>query len=267
MDMGQSGYLPWTQLRLYDWMKSRVSGVNINSGIVGGECCLSLNNKLYFSVGSISAAAAFEGVTYATMAALWQEPDFVPVLVREYAHETRHTEGNGWPHVAGCPNDPTTPNCDETYNVTNLSPYGIMYYLASHWLSGSINLGYSCDPATQAALGAAFVRMGNVDVGSFVTNPPAMLSLPGDPGGACIPASSFTLNIVPSQVNAGASLTLGVNSSDAQAGWTADSTVSWIVPIAGMNSVGTNQAVFTVNPVQDGSLQSGTVIVAGKIEH
>jgi hypothetical protein len=26
MDMGRSGYLPWTPLRLYDWFKSRIAG-------------------------------------------------------------------------------------------------------------------------------------------------------------------------------------------------------------------------------------------------
>jgi len=29
MDQGRSNYLPWTPLRLYDWVKSKVGGLNI----------------------------------------------------------------------------------------------------------------------------------------------------------------------------------------------------------------------------------------------
>src|SRR5436189_6417955 len=29
MDQGRSNYLPWTPLRLYDWVKSKIGGLNI----------------------------------------------------------------------------------------------------------------------------------------------------------------------------------------------------------------------------------------------
>ncbi len=261
MDMGRSGYLPWTSLRLYDWMKSRISGINIDSSSVGGECCLIVNNATYISVGSLAALAAADGTTVAFQAQYRQTAIGIAANVGLYAHETRHTEGNGHPHVSGCPQFPTTNGCDETYDLTNLSPYGIQYYLAAQMLSGGINLGYSCDPATQALLGGEFESLADVYPGRFVTNAPPQLSLPADPGGACIPASTFTLSSVPSQVAAGANLTLGIAASNSQAGWTADSTVSWITPTAGMNSAGSGQAVFAVNP--NGSTESGTVIAAG----
>ncbi len=264
MDMGRSGYLPWTTLRLYDWVKSRVSGVNISTPMVGGECCLVINNLTYISVGSLAAIAAADGTSVAVQAYYRQTADGQAASVGLFAHEARHTEGNGYWHVSGCPEFPTTVGCDETYDETNLSPYGIQYYLAKQMLTGGINLGYSCDPTTQAQLGAAFQSLANVYPGRFVTNPPPSLSLPAAPGGACIPASTFTLNSAPSQVSgAGGSLVLGIGASNAQAGWTADSTVPWITPTAGMNSVGSGQAVFSVSPNPDGSARAGTVIAAG----
>jgi uncharacterized protein (TIGR03437 family) len=265
MDMGRSGYLPWTPLRLYDWMKSRVAGVNIISAMQGGgACCLILNNLTYFNVGSLAGPAGGDG--YAAQAQYKQTADGLAASVGLFAHEVRHTEGNGYPHVLGCPLFPTTAACDQTYDETNLSPYGIQYYLAKQMMTGAINLGYSCDAATQAALGTAFQALANAYPGRFVTNAPPQLTLPAAPGGACIPASTLAISSAPSQtISPEASFSLGITASNAQTGWTAASFVPWITPTAGANSVGSGQAVFAIGPSSSSLNQSGTVIAAGQI--
>jgi len=190
MDMGRSGYLPWTPLRLYDWVKSRISGVNISTPLDGGECCLVQNNLRYINVGSMAAAAAAGGSSVAYEAAYRQTINGQAANAAFFAHEARHTEGNGYPHVFGCPLFPTvTLACDETYDETNLYPYAIQYYLAKLMLTGAINLGYSCDPMTQAGLGVDFESLANSFIRRFVTNPPPQLTLPADPGApALLPA-------------------------------------------------------------------------------
>ena len=267
MDMGRSGYLPWTQLRLYDWVKSRIGGIDIEPNAAGGECCLSLGGLTYIVIGGIAGSASFDGTSYAFQAHYHQTPFGLAANVAFYAHETRHTEGNGYPHVTGCPDFPSgTLGCDETYDPTNLSAYAIQYYLSAQWLSGAINLGYTCDSMSQAYYADGFAGFANAFIGRFVTNPPPTLTPSANSGGPCIPASSFTLNSAPSQVSGpGASLTLGVSSSNPQAGWTADSPDSWISGATGMNSIGNGQAVFTVNPPGGGSTQSGEAIAAGQI--
>ena len=184
MDMGQSGYLPWTQLRLYDWMKSTISGINIDDLVANIDfCCGSANGVKFFSVMSIEEGAASNGTAIGT--ALQSSIDAVGVVANAalFAHETRHSNGNGYPHVAGCPAWPNgLPNCDETYDLTNLSAYGIQYYLFEQWTTGGINLGYSCDPTTQAYLGAQFASIANEYPSIFVTNPPPAVSVPPDPG-------------------------------------------------------------------------------------
>lgn len=264
MDMGRSGYLPWTPLRLYDWVKSRVAGINIDTEIAGGDCCSIINGVTFISVGSLAAAAATDGTTTAYQAIYRQTADGLAANVGLYAHEARHTQGNGYHHVTGCPEFPTNVyGCDETYNLANLSPYGIQYWLAAQMLSGRINLGYSCDPTTQIDLGSEFEGLANVFPGRFVTNPPPMLKLPKAPGGACIPTSTLTLDSAPSPVAGGANLVVGISASDAKAGWTAASEADWITPIQGMNSVGSGQAVFAVGKNPDSSTQPGIVVVAG----
>jgi hypothetical protein len=266
MDMGRSGYLPWTQLRLYDWIKSRVSGINIVPNAIGGDCCLVLNGLTYIEVGGIEGSAAWAKTTYAYQAAYHQTPGGLAANVAFYAHEARHTEGNGYPHVTGCPDFPSgTLGCDETYDPTNLSAYAIQYYLGSLWASGAINLGYSCDLGTQLEFGYGFTGYANSYIGRFVTNPPPEISPPADAGGPCIPASSFALNSVPSQLSGtGTTLMLGVTASNEQAGWTSDSPDSWISVTSGANSTGNGQAVLIVNPT-GGSAQSGTVVAAGQV--
>jgi len=76
MDMGRSAYLPWTQLRLYDWMKSTIGAVNIVDALSQGasaECCFNIN-----------------GVNVSRWAVLrWAPPRLAPQLLSR--HNTRCT--------------------------------------------------------------------------------------------------------------------------------------------------------------------------------
>src|SRR5579883_1442948 len=176
MDEGRSGYLPWTQLRLYDWARSRVAGINIASSLAGGECCAVIGGKNYIYVGSIAAVAKADNTSYDYQAAYKQTMDGLAANAEFYAHEVRHTEGTGYLHVVGCPVFPSgnVYGCDPTYDETNLYPYAIQFYLAKQWLSGAINLGYSCNAATQKAEGLAFQSLATAFIGRFVTNAPPL---------------------------------------------------------------------------------------------
>jgi hypothetical protein len=264
IDMGRTGYLPWTQLRLYDWMKATISGINIDDNDGNFDfCCEFANNVTSFSVESIEEGAASNGTPVAEAMQLSLDALGLAANAALYAHETRHSNGNGYHHVSGCPSWPDgQPYCDEEYNLANLSPFGIQYYLFQQMATGGMNLGYSCDSTTRADLGGQFVRAANGYPPIFVTKPPPAISLPPEPGGVCIPAARFTLTAVPSQVTPGSSLTVRVGASNAQAGWTAASPDTWIVPTSGMNSVGNGQATFSLHPKS--STESGTVIVAGQ---
>lgn len=266
MDMGRSGYLPWTPLRLYDWVKSRIGGIDIEPDSFSSGCCFVLAGRTFIAVGGTAGAAAFVGTTVAYQAGRRRSPFGVVELAGLFAHEARHTEGNGYPHVSGCPNSPTQNSCDETYDVNNLGAYGVAYYLESLWASGAINLGYSCDPIWQAFFANSWAGTANFDAGNFVTNAPPNISASATSGGPCIPASSFALTSLPSQLSGtGGSLTLEITATNAQAGWTSGSPDSWIAVTSGANATGSGQAVFTVTPPAGTSTQSGEVIAAGQL--
>lgn len=109
-------------------------------------------------------------------------------LTSLFAHEARHTEGNGYPHVSGCPNSPTQTACDETYDVSNPGAYGVAYYLEDLWTSGAINLGYSCDPIWQAFFANSWAGIANFDAGNFGGSS-------GGGGGGGMPPTSASITV------------------------------------------------------------------------
>ena len=175
MDLGRSEYLPWTPLRVYDWFKSRLAGFNIDTSLKNGvaaSCCVTINGRRYISEATIPDDLNRR---------YRQTLEGLAAQVALIAHETRHTDG--YRHVGCCG---TQGACDQSYDEKNLSPFGIQYYLAKQWLTGGINLGYSCGPKMRAKLGNAFLQLVNAFQSSFCDTKPPVLSIPPAPGGACM---------------------------------------------------------------------------------
>ncbi|HJT16640.1 MAG TPA: hypothetical protein VJ853_04605, partial [Thermoanaerobaculia bacterium] len=171
MDRGHSGHLPWTSGTLYDWMRTKLGGFNIVDGTVGGYCCMLFNGRRFMVLGN---ADDFNRDFDRNWPGIAGNIDF-------YAHEARHVDG--FPHVSCC----GIPNgCDATFDPSNLSPYGIQWWLNRLWLDGTINVGYECLPAADAAAATQWFVLGlNEQYRSrFCTNPPAIVSAPNPAGGS-----------------------------------------------------------------------------------
>lgn len=135
MDVGRTNYLQWTPLRLYDWMKTKITGINITSTTTFNYCCVQVGapGAYQFSLAAAndtnhSYHRSFQGMSS---------------LIALFAHEVRHRDN--FPHDSLCG---ISFGCDLTYDESNLSPYGIQYWLNAHWLSGDINVGVGCLPGT-----------------------------------------------------------------------------------------------------------------------
>jgi hypothetical protein len=172
MDWNRSGYLPWTPLRLYDWMKSKINGININESATNSYCCDQIEpGQNEFSVVN------FDEPTREFHRQWYGESS----LITLFAHEVRHLDG--FPHDSAC----GIPfGCDLTYDESNLSPYGIQYWLDAHWLSGDINVGLGClDSASVLAIGQQILGSTTSLRRRFSQTLPPLLTLPLHPGGIC----------------------------------------------------------------------------------
>jgi len=172
MDLGRSNYLPWTPLRFYDWLKTKIGGVNVSTTPTNPYCCAQYGGRLFMVVGvtqddgNRAYKLSFKGV--AANLAL-------------FGHEARHVDG--FPHDSGCG---ITGGCDATYDESNLSPYGIQYWLFRAWLNGTINLGFSCLPAPQPSdIANWFLSAANGYLSRFDNVKPPAVTMPAQPGGAC----------------------------------------------------------------------------------
>jgi hypothetical protein len=174
MDGGRELPYPWTSGSLYDWMKSKIGGVDISAN--GSYCCTQYNGKWYVVINSQNTwdrdfARQWQGISYR-----------ITVL----AHETRHVDG--YPHVGYCPLFPDQPyGCDQTYDESDLSPYGIEWWLNAKWLSGEIYVGFSCAASSVVTSIANWhLQQANHEYGGrFVDNSPPTLTMPAQPGGPC----------------------------------------------------------------------------------
>jgi hypothetical protein len=172
MDRGQSGHLPWTSLTLYDWMKSKIGGINIlTSG--GSYCCTTYDGKTFINVGAQNDAnRQFDK--------MWIG---ISGNIDLYAHEARHVDG--FPHVSCCG---LTAGCDNVFDRANLSPYGVQWWLNSLWESGTINVGMGCLSADERSMAANWFRGALKQFqGRFCSNAPATPDAPSQLGGACAP--------------------------------------------------------------------------------
>ena len=131
MDKGQSEHLPWTDLSLYEWLKSKVGGINIDSSITSGWCCgVWPDGTVYFTVGTADESNRNYDRTW----------PWLGHNIAFYMHEARHADG--YPHVGCC--SVGGYGCDLVYDESSLSPYGIQWWLNRAWLDGALNTGYGC---------------------------------------------------------------------------------------------------------------------------
>jgi hypothetical protein len=176
MEGGRSVAYPWTQGSFYDWMKSKIGGVDIRAN--GSYCCENYDGKWFVVIRSQSGFERRQDKQWRGLS------EAISLL----GHETRHVEG--FPHVGGCPLFPTAGyGCDQTYDPSNPSAYGVQWWLHANWLSGELNVGLGClESATTIA--TAHLNAANNDYGRrFVTQSPPVLTMPQLPGGPC-PGSS-----------------------------------------------------------------------------
>ena len=180
MDRGQSGHLPWTPGTLYDWVRSKVDGINILDG-GGSSCCFLLDGKTFMNVGAQNDFNRDFDHTWMGISG----------NIALYAHEARHADG--FPHVSCCG---ITGGCDPSFDANNLTPYAVQWWLNKLWLEGTINVGFAC-------LGAAEVQetvnwhLGALNGqfrGRFCTDPPDTVSTPNQPGGPCFPSTACVPN-------------------------------------------------------------------------
>ena len=180
MGIGTQGHLPWTAKGLYDWMASRIAGINFKTAPGQLYCCDVINGKFYFST---SRQDATQREFKRTWRGISGSLDF-------YAHEIRHADSGAPGHTTGCPAfpQPTGPvGCDATYDLSNLGSYGVQYWLESSWATGYLNIGIGCAPPATASDYAMWNAMSANGFGDrFVTGAPPVVTATQPYGGACI---------------------------------------------------------------------------------
>lgn len=171
MDMGRSNYLPWTQARLYDWLKGQINGIHIRDNS-GAYCCELMDGKLVFVVGALNDISR-------DMDKRWEG---ISSTIALYAHEARHTQGYSHTSCCGIPG-----GCDQTYTESALSPYGIQWWLNTAWLTGTINLGLSClsSQQQQSILNWHLGSNNSGYINRFCDDSPPFVPTPSVLGGTC----------------------------------------------------------------------------------
>jgi|GEM_PF-644658 len=184
MDFGGTS-LPWAPgMRLYDWMKAEGVGINIDTSATSSSCCVTVDNKPFFTYRAQDALSRDGNRQWFTSTGIG-----VAGVIGLLAHELRHHDGDGHPHVRCCSAQTPTGSaaCDQSYDETNLGSYGVQYWLNAHWLAGDAYTGFSCLPAaevTGAASGHAFA-CNNARTTRFCDTLPPPVSIPATPGGQC----------------------------------------------------------------------------------
>ncbi len=174
MDRGRGPYLPWTQSTLYDWMKSKIAGFNIDDFDSNFRCCSLIDGGYYVTLLKFSPSPE-------AARSIWVKWNALTNFIGLLGHEVRHRDGFSHDSLCGISN-----GCDLTYNESNLSAYAIQYWLGQSMLSGFINVGMGCvDSATRSSMASSMLQATNVIVTRFSQNKPPSLTMPVQPGGAC----------------------------------------------------------------------------------
>ncbi len=136
LDYGQANHLPWTNLRIYDWVKSKIGGINIQTGLSGGFCCSNFNNKPFINLGMLKNSGNWAQIPDLYNA--WSMNNVVLLL-----HETRHVDG--YLHSTSCCVAGSN-RCDSEYDINNLSAYGMHIWWLRAVLNRQFDFGFDCLP-------------------------------------------------------------------------------------------------------------------------
>jgi hypothetical protein len=131
------GYLPFTNLRLYDWLKAEVKGFDLKDDFTAaGACCTLDQGRKFMTLGTEKTESA------AVIKYNYTEWEFLAGYTSLIAHERRHAEptNNGYPHTGNCNNILG----DDDYNEANLGAYGVAYWLSKAFKTGVLEVGVSC---------------------------------------------------------------------------------------------------------------------------
>jgi hypothetical protein len=131
LDKGKPGQLPWTSSSFYDWLRAQVSGFNIDEKASNASCCAKVDGKVIMTLrteNDFNKDFKKRWIGIAGMVAL-------------FAHERRHLDG--FAHI----NCSVGKDIDQDYDEKNLSPFGIQWWLYKNWLTGGMNVGFSCLPS------------------------------------------------------------------------------------------------------------------------
>ena len=92
MDIDAPVRLPWTPLRMYDWVKLKIGGINIDTASGVSYCCTQFNGRPYFSYG-VSTYTDFSRI-------FGMKFEGLIGLLALVGHEVRHVDG--YSHVSCC---------------------------------------------------------------------------------------------------------------------------------------------------------------------
>lgn len=153
MDRGMAGHLPWTDRSYYDWMTTRVGGINIENG-GPPQCCAYIGPPIELppppKPGEPPPLPPAGTRNYKYLAIVLPARD-VPTRERNrtwygifhtvavMGHEARHVDG--FYHSSCCGIDG---GCDDVFDARNISAYGVQWWLSMLWLEGTINVGLGC---------------------------------------------------------------------------------------------------------------------------
>jgi hypothetical protein len=170
MDAGLVNHLPWTDKRAYEWFVSKIGGVNIRD-TPGVSCCSQFGSRFFVNI-PVGSDATRE----------FQRGWLASAMVATLLHEARHRDG--FPHSSCCG---VSSGCDETYDESNLSAYGVHHWTLRAWLLGTINVGIGCLGRRDAQESNAILHNSvNGLALRFCAQRPAVLAFPAQPGGPCL---------------------------------------------------------------------------------
>lgn len=194
MDLGRNNHLPWTSKTLYGWLKEKVGGFAISTTASNDQW----GGQIFLSEGDTANYFVIRAKNDSTreFQRKWAGPAGISTMITLMMHERRHGDGAAFNHLRCClAQDPVNSDngCDQTYEeTTNLSPYGIQYWLEKSWVNGYINVGMGCMTPTDKTDAINWMRQdGNAHVypasSNFCTNTPPLLNDTNNP-----PAASCT---------------------------------------------------------------------------